>query len=617
MAIALVGTVVSSADAAGDFSTRNGGANISGDDDFVEGTGAVGDKMSNTTELLVSDNLAGGVAGLYDFSVGGADEGAHFIGWINTKTPINSVSGLGVYFRNVAGHFGVAYVMPASFYKGGFITRVWSPAADFDTATTWTTNGNPAQLDDVTEMGFQFTTITSIMGSFNNTQVDQMTVGFGVRADAGSSGTPNTFETVRAQDEDTSFWGWWSAANGAFVGKGKLYIGPAAGSTASWFVDSAFSVNFADENVAVGFYEFAIRGSNTTCSWTLANIQAANPASARWSLTLEATMGDTTGGFTDTNGTWVGSDAVALNANAVLSGTTIINGNSLSQLSATLTAVTVIGANRTSGQAYLLCDDINLLTDSDFQSGGSGHAVEYRPAGAGPFNVNWSGNTDSGYAATDGSTGDETLLIHPVINGADITLNVIDGSSVPTIMLHADYTGTFSLVVNPVTLSVNVKDNLGANLQNARVIVEAADGLGDLPFEESVTITRSGSTASVVHTGHGLSAGKKVVISGADQVEYNGVKTLSNVTVNGYDFTVSGTPTTPATGTIIATGAILEGLTDLSGNISDTRSYSVDQAGVGVARKGTNAPYFKDFPISVTVDKDAGAAINIQMVSDQ
>ena len=92
MTISLVGTVVSNADTAGDFTTRNGGVNISGDDDFVQGTGAVGDKMSNTTELIVSDNLAGGAAGVYDFSVGGANEGAHFIGWINTKTPIDATS---------------------------------------------------------------------------------------------------------------------------------------------------------------------------------------------------------------------------------------------------------------------------------------------------------------------------------------------------------------------------------------------------------------------------------------------------------------------------------------------------------------------------------------------
>ena len=495
MTISLVGTVVSTADTAGDFSTRNGGVNISGDDDFVQGTGAVGDKMSNTAELIVSDNLAGGAAGVYDFSVGGANEGAHFIGWINTKTPIDATTGIGVYFRNAAGHFGVANVMPASFYKGGFTTRVWNPSADFNTATTWTTTGNPAQLDDVSEMGFQFTTITSIMGSFNNTQIDQLTVGDGIRADAGTSGSPNTFESVRVVDEDTNYWGWWSAQNGAYVGKGKLFIGPETGTAASDFTDTSFAVSFADENVAVGFYEFLIRGANTVCSWTLANIAAANPVSARWSLTLDSAMGSVTGGFTDTNGVLSGSDVITLCAGATLTGTSIINGNSCSQFGATLTGITVIGANRTSGQAYLLCDDIEAVTDSDFQSSGTGHAVEYRPTGA-SFDVLWSGNTTSGYAGTDGSTGNEALLINPVTTSADVTLNVVDGANPPSIMLAAGYTGTFTLINNPVTLTLT-----GMEL-NTEVRIYLTGSTTEIAGQEDVTTGSFGYT--YVHSGTDL-----------------------------------------------------------------------------------------------------------------
>lgn len=67
-----------------------------------------------------------------------------------------------------------------------------------------------------------------------------------------------------------------------------------------------------------------------------------------------------------------------------------------------------------------------------------------------------------------------------------------------------------------------------------------------------VIITRVGSTATVVHTGHGLLAGERIFIFGADDDAYNGVKSLTNLTTNTYDFPVSGTPPTPATGTIQA-----------------------------------------------------------------
>lgn len=66
----------------------------------------------------------------------------------------------------------------------------------------------------------------------------------------------------------------------------------------------------------------------------------------------------------------------------------------------------------------------------------------------------------------------------------------------------------------------------------------------------TATITRSGSTATVTLAGHGRSTGDSVVISGATQPEYNGVKTVTVVNGNEFTFTVAGTPATPATGTI-------------------------------------------------------------------
>jgi hypothetical protein len=198
MTISLVGTVCDPCDTASNFTTNNSGVNINAtDDDFVQGTGAVGDKMSNTTELVVSDTLTYTTAAVYDFSSAGAttDEGAHFIGWVNMKTPFDATDGMAVMFRNAAGHQGTWNVMPSYFYKGGFSTRVINPSADFDTVTTWSLTGNPAQLDDVTEMGFQYHTTSSIMGSFNNVQCDIFTVGFGVRADVGTLGTPTCIRT--------------------------------------------------------------------------------------------------------------------------------------------------------------------------------------------------------------------------------------------------------------------------------------------------------------------------------------------------------------------------------------------------------------------------------------
>lgn len=65
------------------------------------------------------------------------------------------------------------------------------------------------------------------------------------------------------------------------------------------------------------------------------------------------------------------------------------------------------------------------------------------------------------------------------------------------------------------------------------------------------SITRSGSTATVTtSSAHGLSNGAEIAIVGATQSEYNIPAVISNVTPTTFDYTVSGTPTSPATGTI-------------------------------------------------------------------
>jgi hypothetical protein len=70
----------------------------------------------------------------------------------------------------------------------------------------------------------------------------------------------------------------------------------------------------------------------------------------------------------------------------------------------------------------------------------------------------------------------------------------------------------------------------------------------------TVTITRSGTTATATWVGgaNPFVTGQKVVHSGATQSEYNGAVTITSTGANTYTFTVSGSPATPATGTILA-----------------------------------------------------------------
>jgi len=153
-----------------------------------------------------------------------------------------------------------------------------------------------------------------------------------------------------------------------------------------------------------------------------------------------------------------------------------------------------------------------------------------------------------------------------------------------------------------VTVSVTAKDAITfVAIENARVFLEADTG-GALPAEESVTtITRSGSTASVAHTAHGMSAGQKVVIRGAVEYEYNGAFVISNVTTNAYDYTLTGTPTTPATGTITATALIMTGVTNASGVYSESLEISGDQPVFGKIRRASTGTKYQTGTIVGTI----------------
>jgi RHS repeat-associated protein len=71
-------------------------------------------------------------------------------------------------------------------------------------------------------------------------------------------------------------------------------------------------------------------------------------------------------------------------------------------------------------------------------------------------------------------------------------------------------------------------------------------------YSASLSTTLPGSTATATATAHGFKKGESVKISGADQGSYNGKFTITSTTANTFSFTVSGTPASPATGTITA-----------------------------------------------------------------
>ena len=105
-----------------------------------------------------------------------------------------------------------------------------------------------------------------------------------------------------------------------------------------------------------------------------------------------------------------------------------------------------------------------------------------------------------------------------------------------------------SAINYPTGRTISATDKV--DLVQANNVMYIFRGQGSDPV--SVTsITRVSTTATVTITAHGFSNGNEVIISGATQTDYNGSFVISNVTANTFDYTVGGTPATPATGTIV------------------------------------------------------------------
>lgn len=97
--------------------------------------------------------------------------------------------------------------------------------------------------------------------------------------------------------------------------------------------------------------------------------------------------------------------------------------------------------------------------------------------------------------------------------------------------------------------------NTGQTITTANT---AKDGTGTVvtvfdPQRAITSITASGTTATVTFTNvHGFLNGEDVLISGAGEAGYNGVKTLTLTGPKTATFTVTAGISSPATGTIVA-----------------------------------------------------------------
>jgi hypothetical protein len=163
-----------------------------------------------------------------------------------------------------------------------------------------------------------------------------------------------------------------------------------------------------------------------------------SPSSYRWEFDASSASSGWTGSFV---GTSVVGANVTLQAVFTFNLMSFINCGTFTQNGATITNTsfsnTKVSASSPANAA--------LISDCTFTSSGTGYAMEIAGTAA---SIALDGNTFTGYAATDGSTGNEAIYVN--IATGSMTITITGGGSTPSIRTA----GCTVTVVNAVNLTI-------------------------------------------------------------------------------------------------------------------------------------------------------------------
>lgn len=181
--------------------------------------------------------------------------------------------------------------------------------------------------------------------------------------------------------------------------------------------------------------------------------------------------------------------------------------SSVASFSGNTIASNVLGAD----EGAVLTDDISIVSGGAFTRDTTGHAIRLNSAGS--WNIN---SLFSGYAVgtvADGLTGTAAdAAIYVDVASGTVDINVTGGTT-PSIRRAGGSSATINVTGGGVTIDVNVKDSLGANILGALVYVDEDLGVGG-----NITNTTTDASGNI------------------SQASYNGVATTATLRIRLYGY---------------------------------------------------------------------------------
>lgn len=484
-----------------------------------------------------------------------------------------------------------------SYPYGGWVNHVVNPTVSPDD-----TAGSPTGTIDYVGSAVY---VISGPGKGEPHQVDVMRYGRGSAIfEYGETSNYCTIAGFAAVNDNQSYrYGLIQSTPGGYLWKGRMQLGTA--SNAVDFRDSNKTIFIQwTPKVTINFNTVEVINASSNVEMTGFTFQCLDTTTAsrgRWLNTDNATV------VLDTC-TFIDMYTFVFGSNTVLSGCSFRRCNQITQAGADIDGCLFSNSVAT---VALLVSNLNNIDGCDFVSTGTGHAIQLTSDHAGN-SYTLTDTTFTGYATSDGDTGNECIYNN---SGGAVTIT-IDGGDTPTIRNGSGSSTT--IVSGAVTVKVTVKDAEGTNISSAKVFLRASNGTGPFPYYESVTISNSGTTATVSHTGHGMATTDKVVIYGAEYNENNGVHSITVTGVDSYTYTMSSAPGDGSvSGTITSTFVALYGDTDINGEIETSRVYSASQPVTGWARKSSSTPYYKQGPIVGSISNTTGFDNTAILIRDE
>ena len=487
----------------------------------------------------------------------------------------------------------------------------WRTYAVDPTATPSTTTGSPTTTNRVGAL-WKILGSGSLKGNPNG--IDASWHGRELQVTEGFTVAEGTFAGAGAADATTR-WGILTPVAGGYQFHGAFVMGTT--STACSFTDANVNIIvLEDEFVLSGFNEFEMRNASTVVNWDNISIQHLGTTSPSLLTFNVGTFTGDSNKFTGCGATTFNSAASCTNSTWTSSDEVTANGADLSGSQFLTSTAAADGACVIWDEALAAPKSITELTGCTFSKGTNAHhAIEF---GTGiDEDITLTDCNFNGFSSTDDVNGSTFAFL----GSTNLTLNLVgctvDGADASSSNIGIDSTATITINIDPVTVLVNVKNEAGSNIQNARVFVETA-GAGGEAFEQSITsITQTAGTATVTcGSAHNLLTNDKMVIRGAQPDTYNKVAVATVTGANTFTYPVDSGSTSPATGTPVLSYVAIEGLTDASGNRSVSRTFT-SQDYKGWARlKNTSAPFYKDANFAFAVNTTAGNTLNLTLSND-